>query len=287
MYTPNVSSNFIGYTAASPSAAVSSPITTYASGAYAANTSYQVKPAVSWTAGTYCTQTNTFNVNSGCTPTKLAITLQIGKMFLTSGSVIMIDNITLTECTAAVSTTTGTASYVQGSGPSAEQSFSVSGSDLLANLRLTAGSNMEISTTSGSGFASSLDLTESSGTVGSTTIYARLKAGLSVGTYNGDTEKISVVSSSSVNTITPKYVQFTGTVDVATALSQITGAKLTTSNGTISIDGLAAGELVDVYDSMGKKVKSAIADGSNLKIAINAKGVYVVKIKSFSQKVVL
>ena len=257
---------------------------------YTATTVYHTKPSVTWTAGQYCTQTNVLTVNSAGVPDKLSFTLQIAKMLSTTGSTISMDNVTLAECTAAVSGVTNTtlAPYQEGAGPSAEQSFSVSGSDLIANLRVTAGSNLEISTTSGSGFVSdSLVLTQTAGTVAPTTIYTRLKAGLTNGTYNDATTKISVTSSSSVNTITAQDLQFTGTVDVATALSQLTGAKLTTNNGTISIDGLAAGELVDVYDSMGKKVKSAIADGGNLKIAINTKGVYVVKIKSFSQKVVL
>ena len=75
--------------------------------------------------------------------------------------------------------------YVVGSGPSAEQSFTIDGSNLTADIVLTAPTDYEISTTSGSGFGSSVTLTQSGGTVSSTTIYVRLTAGRSVGAYNG------------------------------------------------------------------------------------------------------
>ena len=295
---PNVSPTF-SYISTAPSTYtnISNASTTYTPGTIYKNV---VATTLNTSGvGSFGTATTIFNmngatfanVNGATSPQKASFVLQIAKAISYGASgILFIDNIRFAECTAAISGVTSTtlAPYQEGSGPSAEQSFSVSGSDLLANLRVTAGSNLQISTTSGSGFVSdSLVLTQTAGTVAPTTIYTRLKAGLTNGTYNDATTKISVTSSSSVNTITAQDLQFTGSVDVATALSQITGAKLTTNNGTISIDGLAAGELVNVYDSMGKKVKSAIADGGNLKIAINAKGVYVVKIKSFSQKVVL
>lgn len=69
--------------------------------------------------------------------------------------------------------------------PSAEQSFTVSGSDLTDNITVTAPTNYEVSLSSGSGFASSLQVNQTSGTVPTTTIYVRLNAG-AVGTHNGD-----------------------------------------------------------------------------------------------------
>ncbi|MDD3688352.1 MAG: hypothetical protein PHE56_16530, partial [Bacteroidales bacterium] len=76
--------------------------------------------------------------------------------------------------------------YVFGSGPSAEQSFTVFGDNLTDNISLSAPTNYEISTTSGSGFTNSITLTQTGGTVSNTTIYVRLIAGLSVGSYNGE-----------------------------------------------------------------------------------------------------
>jgi len=57
---------------------------------------------------------------------------------------------------------------------SAEQSYTVSGINLGADpIVITAPSGFQVSTTSGSGFGSSLNLTPSGGTVNNTTIYAR------------------------------------------------------------------------------------------------------------------
>ena len=59
---------------------------------------------------------------------------------------------------------------------SSEQSYSVSGSGLTANIAIAAPAGFELSTTSGGSFASSLSLAPSSGVVSSTTIYVRLKS---------------------------------------------------------------------------------------------------------------
>ncbi len=59
---------------------------------------------------------------------------------------------------------------------SSEQSFTVSGSNLTANLVVTAPTGFQVSTSSGSGFATSVSLTPSGGSVASTTIYVRMSA---------------------------------------------------------------------------------------------------------------
>jgi endonuclease/exonuclease/phosphatase family metal-dependent hydrolase len=87
--------------------------------------------------------------------------------------------------------------YVEGSGPSAEQTFTVEGSNLTADITLTPPTNYEISESSGSGFGSSITLTQSGGSVATTTIYIRLKAGLSVATYNS--EDITATSTSATS----------------------------------------------------------------------------------------
>lgn len=81
--------------------------------------------------------------------------------------------------------------YCSGSGPSTSQSFTVEGSNLTANITVTAPTNYEVSTNN-SDFYASRTLTQSGGTVSSTPIYVRLKAGLSVGDYNA--ENISLTS---------------------------------------------------------------------------------------------
>ncbi len=83
--------------------------------------------------------------------------------------------------------------YTTGSGPSVEQSFTVSGTNLSANITVSPSANLEISATSGSGFQSAaITLSRSGGTVPTTTIYVRLKAGLVSGAYS--LERIDISS---------------------------------------------------------------------------------------------
>ncbi len=81
-------------------------------------------------------------------------------------------------------------SYLVNNGPSAEQSFTVSGMNLSGDLILTEAAYFEISTASGSDFnaQSTITLTPTNGTVEETTVYVRMIAGLSVGDYEDDIE---------------------------------------------------------------------------------------------------
>ena len=97
--------------------------------------------------------------------------------------------------------------YVVGSGPSDAKTFSVSGSNLTANISLSLGeSNYEMSLTEGSGYTSTLSLTPTTGTVASTTIYVRQKAGLAVNASYGGT--ITLTSTGATN----KTVTLAGSV---------------------------------------------------------------------------
>lgn len=134
--------------------------------------------------------------------------------------------------------------YVAGSGPSAEQTFTASGSNLTANISLSAPTNYEISTSSGSGFGSSITLTQSGGTVSNTTIYVRLKAGLSVGTYNS--EDITASSSGA----TTQNVTCSGTVTAACTTPSAQATSLAFANITttsIDVSYTAASPAADNY----------------------------------------
>ncbi|HMM12293.1 MAG TPA: hypothetical protein PKE03_09405 [Bacteroidales bacterium] len=151
--------------------------------------------------------------------------------------------------------------YIIGSGPSAEQSFSVSGSNLTAAINLTPPANYEISTTTGGSFAATnpIVINHVGGTVAPTTIYVRLKAGLGVGNYNDEniTAASTGASSKTVGlsgsvtspptseiSINPAqllgffYFSGSGPSDVQTTL--VTGSNLT---GNISIAAPAAYEI--------------------------------------------
>jgi len=78
--------------------------------------------------------------------------------------------------------------YLFGSGPSASQNYTVSGSNLTpasGNITLTAPTNYEISTDN-TNFLASLNLPYNASTLNATTIYVRLKAGLAIGNYNAE-----------------------------------------------------------------------------------------------------
>jgi hypothetical protein len=87
--------------------------------------------------------------------------------------------------------------YYVGSGPSSEQTFTVSASNLVGDLYLTGSTNYEVSAATGSGFASSIQITPTSGSISGATIYVRLKAGLSVGSYNSEIITLSATGATS------------------------------------------------------------------------------------------
>lgn len=125
--------------------------------------------------------------NNGSNSSNTAIT--IGSLSLT-GTTTAVPAITLSKgaLTAFAASPTNTSS---------PKSFTVSGINLISTVELAAPASFEISRSEGSGFGSSISLTGASGTLAATTIYARLKSGLTVGnTYN---ESISVTSSSAVS----------------------------------------------------------------------------------------
>jgi len=87
--------------------------------------------------------------------------------------------ITAVGTLSAVSTTYGTDS-------ASPTSFTVSGGNLTGDLSVSAPSGFEVSTNSGSGYATSLTLAQSSGSVSSQTIYVRLAATTGAGSYSGN-----------------------------------------------------------------------------------------------------
>lgn len=95
--------------------------------------------------------------------------------------------------------------YEVGSTSSIEGSFNVEGSNLDFDIVITAPTNFEVSETSGGGFSSSVSLLKGTGTISPTTIYVRLKAGLSIGNYIQD---ILIQSSGAVD----KIIRLTGNV---------------------------------------------------------------------------
>lgn len=96
--------------------------------------------------------------------------------------------------------------YYEGSGPSSHQSFTISGANMIGDINLSAPVAYEISTSEGSGYSSSLGLTNASGSIPATTIYVRMKAGLAAGTYNN---QLIIASSNNATSVT---ISCSGTV---------------------------------------------------------------------------
>ncbi|MDT8347264.1 MAG: T9SS type A sorting domain-containing protein [Flavobacteriaceae bacterium] len=90
----------------------------------------------------------------------------------------------------------------------AETSISVSGINLTADVVATAPANFSVSLSSGTGFGSSVNLTQSGGTLNPTTLYIRLDSGLTSGNYIGDL----VLSSTGATNVT---VSLSGDVNPA------------------------------------------------------------------------
>jgi hypothetical protein len=79
--------------------------------------------------------------------------------------------------------------YMLGSGPSSSQSYNLSGINLTGfpnNITVSCLTNYEISTDNTT-YSNSVNVPYTSATLSATPIYVRLKTGLSVGTYNGET----------------------------------------------------------------------------------------------------
>ena len=96
---------------------------------------------------------------------------------------------------------------------STAQTFTVSGSNLTANISLSAPAGFEISKSSGSGYGTSLSLTQTGGTVSSTTIYVRFRP-TSAGAKSGE------ISVSSTGATTKKVVvSGTGTTVIVSTIT--------------------------------------------------------------------
>jgi hypothetical protein len=98
---------------------------------------------------------------------------------------------------APIPTTLTGFTYITGSGPSPSQSFAVAGANLTAGITATASTNYEVSSDNVS-FSGSATVPQVSGTA-SGTLYARLKSGLSAGTYNSEIIVLSSPAATSQN----------------------------------------------------------------------------------------
>jgi hypothetical protein len=142
------------------------------------------------------------------------VTIEIGATYTPLGTVTVEPGGTLTilsQATPVIAVSTrslnlGTTTY--GTAGSA-QSFTVSGSNLTADILLTAPSGVQLSNNGGTSYSTTLDLAESGGTVGVTTILARIAATAPVRTLSG------MIAADSTGA-TEQDIRVSGTVNLAT-----------------------------------------------------------------------
>jgi uncharacterized delta-60 repeat protein len=151
---------------------------------------------------------------------------------------------TVTASTASVALGTTTA----GTASTPAQSFTVGGSNLTANLVVTAPSGVELSKDSGSTWQTSETLTPSSGTVSTTTIQARIPASASAGSISG--VNITCASTGA----TTQNISVTGTVNnPAPTLSSISPTSVTAGAGntllTVTGTNFINGSVIDFNGS--------------------------------------
>ncbi len=166
-------------------------------------------------------QTASIDITDGTPLSKIKIGTDIKRAF--------IDNIEVT-CGGIVPTPELSVSsavlndfnYITGSGPSAEQSFVLSGTILDGtDVTITPSTNYEISLTSGSGFQSTpITITAFDGTA--TPVYVRLIAGLAIADYNSELITISGGGASDI------------TVTCNGSVSDIPGATLTADPASLN-----------------------------------------------------
>jgi hypothetical protein len=140
----------------------------------------------------------TVDVASGAT---ISNTLSVSSAITTSNLTFASGNKTGTayiggtqtiSAAASLSVSTATLSnftYVVGSGPSAYQSFNLSGSNLTnapGNITVTAPTDYVVCNTSGGTYGSTTTIAYTSSTLSATPVYVRLKSGLSAANYNSE-----------------------------------------------------------------------------------------------------
>ena len=172
-----------------------------------------------------------------------------------SGTVAVPRVLDVTGSLSLFSTTVGTAS--------AAQSFTVSGSNLAANVTITAPAGFEVSV--GGAYGSSASLVPASGTLAATTVSVRVSASAQVGSPSGNvvissqgTTSRNVATSATVASRPPPAIAITGTL---LPFNSATGTPSAAQSFTVSGSNLAGN--VTITAPAGFEVSAGGAYGSS------------------------
>lgn len=199
--------------------------------------------------------------------------------------------------------------YMPGYGPSTAKTISVTGSNLTANITLTSSSDYEMCLTENGDYTNSLTLTQTAGAVSATTVYVRLKAGLTSNDYAGtitltSTGATDVTVNLTGNVITTTSLPFSwtggnntpnnaGETELAaeTGVEVNLGGGFAASNAPYRLKFDAVGKYVIVYTdekpeavSFTAKLFAAASTGSKIKVQGSTDGITFTDIQEFTIK---
>ncbi|MDI1256589.1 MAG: YDG domain-containing protein [Flavobacterium sp.] len=174
--------------------------------------------------------------------------LAAGNYFLLQPTVLAADIIATTPtifisgALASLNTTYGIAS--------AATSFSLSGQSLTEGILVTAPSGFEVSLTSNSGYATSITV-GGAGNVSATTVYVRLSATTTVGSYSGNVAMTSngattITIATANSSVAQKTLTITGLIGVDKTYDATAAASVT---GTATLDGIVGTDDVNLGGS--------------------------------------
>lgn len=177
--------------------------------------------------------------------------------------------------------------YIENNGPSASQSFEVSGDNLDGtDVTITAPTDFEVSLDDIT-FTSNVTLTAFDGTA--TDVYVRLATGLALNTYTGDVE----IDGGGITTPITINVSGEVTKDLSTKENNIEGLNIfpNPANDVLNItSNNTADKNVQLFDLTGKKVLD-VTTVSTVNVSTLKAGIYVAKIneagKTATRKVII
>ncbi|OYZ51674.1 MAG: hypothetical protein B7Y15_04905 [Bacteroidetes bacterium 24-39-8] len=192
---------------------------------------YQVSSGGSILSGG--TGTNSFNTPSISNTTNYyALARNTTTGCIASSRTLVVANIIIPTPVITVSGTLNSFNACIGS-VSTEQSFSVSASNLVANLIINAATGYEISTSTGTGFTNTISISPVAGSVTSTNIFVRL-TNLALNTASGN------IQLSSTNAVSVNIATGIATISALSNAGIIAGANTVcagTNSSTLSLSG--------------------------------------------------
>lgn len=194
------------------------------------------------TRGTNSISTINTTTNMVSTSTTVGSTpYSFGNFFIGAGCSTITSTITVNPSPASPPTITtsiasGTISACVGTASLSPQiqQFTVSGSNLAGNIIASSPTGFEVSLSAGSGYSSSVTLTQSNGIVNSTTVYVRSAASASAGSISGN---VTLASAG----YTSQTVAVTGTVKALPTVNTIASQNVNNGAPTTAVNFTGTG----------------------------------------------